>query len=321
LPQDNRKIKMKKTIFKILRAAAGFFRDSGLHKVIPFKRELYSWLFKFWPYGNVIEIQGSKMYLDVNSRDPLIKGIFQSYGFERIHEKATTNLFKKIVKNGNVVVDLGSNIGYFTLLAAKLVGQAGTVYSFEPEPKNFGYLKKNVEINNYKNVVAVQRAVSDKKGKIPLFVCSYDAGHHTINQYSGIEAYRRGRHSEKKSIDIEATTLDDFFQGKENSIDLIKLDVQGAEALALKGMDKILKTNNRLKMIVDFFPILLEKMGDSPKEFISRILNDYHFSVFVIPGDNSAPEGEMVRINSIDEIMRFRKKEADHVNLFLTRQI
>ncbi len=58
--------------------------------------------------------------------------------------KNTTQLFKKVINEGDVVVDLGANIGYFSLLAAQLVGARGKVYSFEPEPKNYHYLQRNI---------------------------------------------------------------------------------------------------------------------------------------------------------------------------------
>jgi len=203
-------------------------------------------------------------------------------------------------------------------LAANLVGNTGKVYSFEPEPKNFSYLKKNVEINNYDYVEAFNKAVSNKNGKTSLFVCSYDTGHHTINQYNGIESYSRGRHTEKKSIEIDTVTLDSFLANK-TRVDALKMDVEGAEMLALKGMDRIIKANPNIKMFIEFFPLLIEKMGDSPREFIRKILEDYKFSIFAIPDDYNASNVQLKKLNSIDEVMSFRKKEEDHINLFVKR--
>jgi FkbM family methyltransferase len=73
-------------------------------------------------------------------------------------------LFKGIVKEGMVVVDIGANIGYYTLIAAKLVGKSGIVYVFEPMPSNYECLCKNIEVNGYTNVVLIQKAVSNKYG-------------------------------------------------------------------------------------------------------------------------------------------------------------
>jgi len=257
------------------------------------------------------------MYININDESPSMRMTFQAYAAEQIHEKVTTELFKKVVKERNTVIDLGANIGYFTLLAAKLVGFQGKVFAFEPEPKNYNYLQKNIKLNNYENVTALQKAVSDKNGKTKLYICDYDTGHHTIRQYSGIEAYSRGRHTEEKSIEIETVTLDEFFKGKEELIDVIKIDVEGAEALALTGMEGILRTNKNLKMFVEFFPLLIRKIGNSPEEFIRKLLEDYNFSISVIPEDYDAQKGEMIKINNVNDIRGLCPSEESHINLFL----
>ena len=259
------------------------------------------------------------MILNVNDESYTMRKTFEAYAVRNIHEKATTELFKKTVKEGNTVVDLGANIGYFTLLAAKIVGEKGKVFAFEPEPKNYSYLKKNIEINNYRNVTAFQKAVSDKNGKAKLYICDYDSGHHTINQSRGLEAYSRGREIKIEEMNIETTRLDDFFKGKEELIDVIKMDVEGAEALALLGMDKILRKNKKLKMFVEFFPLLIKSMGNSPEEFIQKLLKDYQFSIYVIPEDYDSFKGEMRKIGNVKEVMNLCQGE-NHINLLLKKE-
>ena len=309
---------MKLILFKILDLLKNILSKLGINKRTAGIGVVYNFLIKeFWPYKDIIDIQGSKMYLNIKNESPAMIETFSTYAFNKIHERATTELFKKVVKRGDTVIDLGANIGYFSLLAAKIVGQSGKVYSFEPEPKNYSYLTKNININNYIQVSAFQKAVSDKNGKIKLYICDYDSGHHTIDKYEGIEAYSRGRATKEHSIEIETVRLDDIFQGKEESIGVIKMDVEGAEALALAGMDTILRKNKKLKMFIEFFPLLIEKMGNSPNEFIRKIFEDYRFSVYIIPDDYNASKGEMKKIHSVGEVMSFRKEEEDHINLFL----
>lgn len=310
--------KIKLFLFPFLKHIMVFGGKLRLHKIIPGSYILYDFLVRFlWPYQNIIEIQGSKMYVNILDKDRAMRQTFEGYASKKIHEEVTTNLFKNIVKEKNVVVDLGANIGYFTLLAARLIGENGKVFAFEPEPKNYNYLVKNIELNNYKQVNALQMAVSNKKGKTKLFICNYDTGHHTINKYEGVKAYSGGRPTKEKSIEIETTTLDEFFRGNENSVNVIKMDVEGAEVLALAGMDKILKTNKKLKMIIEFFPLLIKSMGSSPEEFIRKLLEDYKFSIYVIPDDYNALKGKMIKINKVEELMSICKGEKDHLNLFL----
>lgn len=82
------------------------------------------------------------MYVNVWEKDPSMRRTFRAYAANLVHEESTTELFKKIVRPGSIVADLGANIGYFTLLAARLAGKDGHVYAFEPEPRNYSYLVK-----------------------------------------------------------------------------------------------------------------------------------------------------------------------------------
>jgi hypothetical protein len=95
------------------------------------------------------------------------------------------------------------------------------------------------------------------------------------------------------------------------------MDVEGAEMLVLAGMDKTLRANRNIKMFVEFFPLLIEKMGNSPQEFIRKLLDDYHSSIYIIPDDYDAQKGEMIKINNVEDVMNLCKKEESHINLFL----
>jgi len=312
--------KIKQFLFRVMENNLNLITKIGISKNIPGVMPIYNFLFKSsWPYGDIIEIQGSKMFVGIKDASPSLRKTFEAYALNKIHEEITTELFKNVLKEGDVFIDLGANIGYFSLLASRLVGKKGKVFSFEPEPTNFSCLKKNLEINNYRQARSFLKAVSDKNGKIKLFVCDYDTGHHTINQYEGIKSYSRGRSTVEKEIEIDAVTLDSFLGDKTDRVDVIKMDVEGAEMLALIGMDKVLRDNMDIKMFIEFFPLLIKEMGSSPEEFIRRLLEDYKFSVFIIPNDYNASAGEMVKINSVSDVMSLIKAEDDHINMFLKR--
>ncbi len=278
----------------------------------------------FWRSKTVMEIQGSKMYVDVFHPDLSMRRTFRAYAMKKVHEEATTALFCKVVKSGDVVVDLGANIGYFTLLAAKLVGESGKVYSFEPEPRNYQYLVRNIELNGYRNVVAVQKAVADKPGTVKLFICPYDTGHHTIQKYDGIQAYRPGFVDAKKEfVEVEQVRLDDYLRGKTEKVDLIKMDVEGAEMLALAGMEEVIRKNKNLIMLVEFFPLLIKEMGQSPEEFARRLLCDFQFRMSVVGRDysmkNRTPNEDHLRIKRVEQLMSLCKERNDHFNLYLEK--
>jgi FkbM family methyltransferase len=262
------------------------------------------------------------MYVDVFYPDPSMRRTFRAYATSRIHERGTTALFRKIVREGDVVVDLGANIGYFTMLAARLVGKDGRVYAFEPEPRNYDLLLRNIELNGYQNVTAIQKAVADRPGSVKLFICPYDTGHHTINKYDGIQAYRPDYVNKRKEfIEVEQVSLDEFFQEVTTPVDVIKMDVEGSEMLALDGMERLIKRNDDLSMLVEFFPLLISKMGQSPEEFVRRILEDFEFEVSVVRDDYSMRDRSLgdgdVRVTTVNEMMSLCRDQNDHFNLYL----
>ena len=208
------------------------------------------------------EVQGHKMY--VGAQDAVIDSLLA-------YEKFETDLFKRQIKEGMTVVDLGAHLGYYTLIAAKLVGWRGEVFAFEPEPYNYGLLIRNIATNGYSNVIAVQKAVSNRVGSARLFLSRDNSGDHRMYD----------SHDGRDSIEIETVTLDKFFKDKSNGIDVIKMDVQGAEMAALQGMGNIIKKNASLKIITEFWPIGLRRFAYSPEGYLNSLI-EYGFQLFHI---------------------------------------
>jgi len=187
------------------------------------------------------------------------------------YEKSETELFKKIVKEGMTVVDLGANTGYYTLLAAKLVGEKGKVFAFEPEPRNFSVLMKTIQLNGYINVVAIQKAVSNKNGTARLILSDSDPGQHSVYEKVG-----------KDSIQVDITTMDTFWGNQGYPpIDVIKMDIEGAEMEALEGMGNLISNNSHLKIITELVRDRLERRGFSTLDFLNKLVElGFQLSVF-----------------------------------------
>lgn len=100
---------------------------------------------------------------------------------------------------------------------------------------------------------------------------------------------------------------------------MIKIDVEGAEALVFEGMKEILSKNQSIKIFLEFFPLLIEKMGSSPEDFAKYLLKN--FSVYVIGHDYSMKKfnSEIMKIENYEEINCLLKEKIDHVNLYLTK--
>lgn len=209
----------------------------GLMK-IPGLAPLYKFLYLHLRPQHIFlaEVQGQKMWVDpkdtVMSQSLIMSGRHDA-------EKYETELFKSVVKKGDIVVDIGANIGYYTLIAAKLVGEEGKVYAFEPEPYNFGLLLRNIETNGYKNIIPVQKGISNKRGMSKLFLSPENLGAHTLYNLD----------QERKFVEVETITIDEYFESEEK-IDVVKIDVEGAEEIVLDGMQKIIKKNN-LKIFIE----------------------------------------------------------------------
>jgi len=200
------------------------------------------------PKGEVlITVQGNKMYVNgadyCVARPLLTKGVF---------EPRETKIFKENIKEGMTVLDIGANMGYYTLIASKLVGNKGKVYAFEPDTRNYDLLVKNIKINKCDNVVPIQKAVSNKSGKSRLFIDKFRMGTRSLAEANLL--------NKNGHIEIETTTLDEFFKDK---IDFIKMDAEGAEGLMIKSGEKTFK-NNSLMLLMEFKKDALRNMGTNP---------------------------------------------------------
>jgi FkbM family methyltransferase len=204
------------------------------------------------------EVQGKKMYLDLSDRvhceTLFVRGIW---------EKSVTGFLNKLIRNGMIVIDIGANVGYYTLFTAEKVGSNGKVFAFEPEPSRYTLLKENIKLNDYQNVVPVQMAVSNKMETTQLYLDPmYNKGDHRL--YDSFDG--------RNSVRVESTTLDDFFKDKDCPIHIIKMDIQGAEMAALQGMANTIKRNPDLTIITEFWPDGMKKFGFSPTEFLSTLI-------------------------------------------------
>lgn len=230
--------------------------------------------------SGLAQLHGHTMYLAASGRYPPLAMAMARY------EPGTTRQFQETVKPGMVVVDIGAHVGYYTLLAARLVGPAGKVYAFEPEPDNHTILLKNIDMNGYNNVVATQIAVSDLEGSSTLYLTTLDSGRHSM--------YHHGL-PERGAAPVETTTLDSFFESEEwPRVDFIKIDVEGAEAAVLDGMPRLMQKCPDLQLIVEFNPALLQDGGVAPTDFLNRlaaqgwgvrIIEDFNGLSPVVEGD------------------------------------
>ena len=249
----------------------------------------------------LIACQGCKVYID-----PRDVGIVPFLLSDGVYERRTTELFKSLLKPGMVVLDIGANFGYYGLIAARFVGNTGKVYAFEPEPKNFRLLVNNVKLNALANVIPLQIALSNENGKASLFLNKTNLGAHSICQ--------RNVTAVGDVVEVETTTLDNFVQRKMETqrVDLIIMDVQGAEGLVIAGADQTLRRND-VKILMELWPYGLRNVGTDPRDLI-RKLYGYGFAITVI-----AEPGAPADLLELAEILENGPNRETAVNLFLEK--
>ena len=256
-------------------------------------------------HSSHVSVQGHEMYLD--SSDSLrlsTNGVFEPH---------TTQVIKQNISSGDIVIDIGANIGYFTLIMAKGIRENGKVFSFEPEPKNFELLKKNVEINNYSNVILEKKAIGNKTGTAKLYLADrknnvFSSGMHRIFRSDLVSQIA-------DPILINIIKLDDYLQDLKfiKKIRLIKIDVEGAEFDVLKGMNKILDENKEIKIVMEFSSENLEDYGSNAYDVVDFLMNK-GFKLSVI----NEVEKRMEEVTGIKEIIDSEAKKIG-LNIFCSR--
>jgi FkbM family methyltransferase len=205
----------------------------------------------------LITCQGNKMYVD-----PTDQVIAQQLIRDGVHEEYETQVFRNLISTGNVVI-VGANIGYYTLIAARILNGTGWVYAFEPEPHNFQILSKNIQVNQFTNITASQLALSNRNGRATLYTDRVNFGRPSLAATNVFE--RSGE------VQIDTITLDSFFKKTASSkVDLLKIDAQGAEELIFQGARETLK-RYAPKIVVEFWPFGLRNMGTEPDNLLALV--------------------------------------------------
>jgi len=200
-------------------------------------------------------------------------------------ENYTRQLFTSRIAPGMTVLDIGANVGFFTLLAARQVGATGRVYAFEPDPRTFRYLQQNIRNNAMEAIVTVaQVAASDTEGTATFFLSK---GAFLSGLFSS--AFSTGDGA--TTTTVQTVRLDERLSGVK--IDVVKMDIEGAELHALRGMRDLL-TNPAVApiMFVECNPAALSAAGGSAQELIdclrgmglrAKAINDDHKCLETIP--------------------------------------
>lgn len=201
-------------------------------------------------------------------------GTFERWLYLRMHRMGRMGVqersnFERLVKPGMTVLDIGGNLGLYTVLLSRLVGPAGKVVTFEPDPDLFAHLQKNCALNHCANVEPHNLAVGSRRDRLVLQKLIVNSGDNHLGD--GRRQFLR------RAVSADVVALDEFLP--DIRPDLVKIDVQGWEFEVLKGMKGILERNPNAAIYLEFWPHGLQRAGTSPGEVVSW-LRERNFQLY-----------------------------------------
>jgi FkbM family methyltransferase len=208
---------------------------------------------------NIAEIAAEFPFYIYQKGDNHVSKTLREQGVWEAYE---TQLFIACLQHGAKVLDIGANIGYYSVLAGLQLGHSGQVLAYEPNPENFALLEKNIAVNSGDNIQAFKLALSNTDAEGFLYLSADNFGDHQVYDNN------KNRHRQQISLVNGDMHTQQFL----HTVDLIKIDTQGAEWQVLQGINQLI-TNSlpQLQMIVEFSPNSLRLAGSEPDDLLQFI--------------------------------------------------
>jgi len=202
--------------------------------------------------------------------------------FTGLYEPPVTRVFQRHVRRGGTIVDAGANWGYFSLIAAVLCGDQGRVIALEPDPRQFEALARNLSLNGFAHVDAMRAAAADIAGTLTLLGYDDRAANRGVSRVAAAdEDARATSRFEAPAVSIDAITA------SAAAVDLVKIDVEGAEDLVLRGMEDGLASRRYRAILLELHPALLQARGVDPDACV-RLLIDHGYHGWTIDASPAA---------------------------------
>jgi len=271
-------IQKQEIINKIIKLKPFYYlaMRKGRFLYVPVKTIIFYFLVFFNKYSPIkIKIKTKTIYKDkIFGYSSAGIGSIYYLGFQ---DPKLTLFFLKNVNSGNTFIDIGSNIGYYSLLAKNLVGPKGKIYSFEPTPRTFKILKENT--TNFKNIIINQLAVLNKERSVSF--TDYGTQYSVFNTLNKRVEKDFFKTKKTKTIKIKTVILDEYCKKNNIKPDFVKIDAEGTEYLILRGMFYILKS---LRPIISLEVAGGEEWKENCQESIRILLNN-NYQLFEIRAD------------------------------------
>lgn len=245
------------------------------------------------------------------------------------HETETTEHIQRLLKSGMTFLDVGAHVGYYSRMASNLVGENGRVIAFEPHPRNHEYLTRNV--GNQKNVTILQVALAETEGTAELYdylMMSASGSLHYDERIRDVQmaqvnpldiAPRIGKDFEPQKYTVRTAPIDSLMDELGiTSVDVVKMDIEGAEMGALRGMTRTIQNSPNLALVMEYNPLGLKAFDNEPIAALQEVLGFGFQKMYVIE-----PDGVLTDYTDntagIDALTRRLMQNMGVVNLLFTR--
>jgi FkbM family methyltransferase len=261
--------------------SASFAKRLALHPVREVRRSWFRYRHaRSEPHDIVCRRNGLALRLRSNS--VLCESLYVGGGFE----EAESKLLRRLAKPGMFAVDVGANVGLYSVLFGRVVGRSGHVWSFEPFSPTARYLRENVELNALDNVTVIEKALADKEGVLDFHV--FPEGCDVYNSLGAVD-----RPAEEiqaiRTIRVPVTTLDIYAdEAGIQKVDLLKIDVEGAEECVLRGAARLINRSPDVQILAETYEPSAKQCGCSSKRLI-EMLAGWGFALFEI-GTGGCPK-------------------------------
>lgn len=177
------------------------------------------------------------------------------------YDPDTQALLQDMILPGDTMLDIGANIGWFTVVGSRLVGPRGRVVAIEPDPRNARLLRRNVARNRCRNVTVHEVAAGAESCTARLYRSDDNQGDHRLEVTSDRTEW----------VDVPVRPIDVLLARRPGSADVIKIDTQGSEVAVLQGMQATLDRNPTARIVLEFWPFGLERCGTSVEALLDLL--------------------------------------------------
>ncbi|NER08076.1 MAG: class I SAM-dependent methyltransferase, partial [Okeania sp. SIO3C4] len=207
----------------------------------------------------------------------------------RAYESEIFQLIPKFLQNGDCFIDIGAHIGYYSVLAAKIVGIEGKVFAFEPELSNYQKILENISLNNLNNISLFNLAVGSETKQTQLFFNQDNDGGHALWDV-GKHPFNQKSLGNQTMQNIQQSTLDDILVRQKDigQIKMIKIDTEGAELDVIKGAVNTFSQYNVPYIICEINRFGLQQMGTNEKE-LREFMDSLKYETYLITSDEINP--------------------------------